>query len=397
MAAGKRKTPPRPPTVAFRYPTDRKVKELVWIRAAGHCEMCGVDLTHDYRVGQPMKQGDVAHIMPASPQGPGADAGHGAVEAQALTNDPENLILLCPNCHRRVDWAPDRYPRDDLGGLHQAALERIRVAAKTPDSRKALPIIFLSQHHATVNSIRPHDLLSAMSAEGLSAIGQPIIEKLPAPASGGRDSAYWDLVDDRIKHHLSANLGRASSFYGDIPALAVAGLADIPALMMFGQAIGDRCTRYLFSPSRGNGLRWPDTQASPPEFVYHAPTDGDGPLALVLSLSARVPSRDVLEALPGARIAEFTIADPGVAMVTNRGVIHAFRDALQTCLSKLEASTGAAIHVFSAIPAALAIEFGALLTMQHQHPYLVYDRDGQQGNAFRPALTLGPMTKEMTA
>ncbi|HBT6922627.1 TPA: SAVED domain-containing protein, partial [Klebsiella pneumoniae] len=97
----------------------------------------------------------------------------------------------------------------------------------------------------------------------------------------------------------------------------------------------------------------------------------------------------VTAALPGARIVEFTVPEPSYAMVTNRRVIHAFRDELQKLLSQLEATTTQAIHVFAALPAALAIEFGALLTTQHQHPYIIFDRDKNNANQFRPMLSIG--------
>lgn len=371
---------------AGRFHTHPEVRKIVWIRAAGHCELCGIDLTRDYRVGKEMDWGEVAHIMPASPKGPRAQGEHGAAEAMVLTNDTDNLILACPNCHEKIDRDADGYPKEDLSGLHTAFLKRIQLAAEAPDSGKALGLIFLSEHFATQNDIRNRDLLVAMSSEGLSAIDEPIREVLPPPGAMGRDAAYWATVADRIHHALQTKLRRASSFHGDIPALAVAGLADIPALIMLGQTIGDRSTRHLFSPSRGNGLRWPDLQARPPAFVLHQLTGGHGPSALILSISASVPSSDVAKALPGAQIVEFTMEKPSYSMVKNRGVIHAFRDALQVRLSALEARSPDPIHLFASIPAAIAIELGALLTTQHRHPYIVYDRNEQ--NDFVPVLTL---------
>ena len=86
---------------------------------------------------------------------------------------------------------------------------------------------------------------------------------------------------------------------------------------------------------------------------------------------------------------------PSYAMVQNRRVIHAFRDALQTHLSRLEAMTADTIHMFAAIPAALAIEFGALLTTQHQHTYLIFDRDKDNQNRFTPTLQLGHQVQEV--
>ncbi|RXU44331.1 HNH endonuclease, partial [Pseudomonas syringae] len=74
-----------------RYHTSDAIKRLVWTRSAGHCELCGIDLTRDFRVGIDMLWGEVAHIMPASPKGPRAESGHDAKTASELTNDTTNL------------------------------------------------------------------------------------------------------------------------------------------------------------------------------------------------------------------------------------------------------------------------------------------------------------------
>jgi len=372
-----------------RFNTSSDVKILVWIRAAGHCELCGTDLTHDFRIGTPMKWGEVAHILPASPKGPRGNSGHSEEEALARTNDSENLMLLCPGCHDRIDRDGDNYPEDDLSGLHSSCLTRIRLAASTPGEERAIPVIVQSQHHQTLVAIPAQALLTAMSAEGLTAQGHPITVVFPEPSSRGRDAGYWQAIKDLITDRLEAGLARRGGQFGDKPALAMVGLADIPALFLLGQTIGDRYKRFQFSFNREHMLRWPDTDAQPPTFSSSELPEGEGPVALVLSLSAAVPRDDVTATLPDARIVEFTISEPSYAMVTNRKVIHAFRDELQKLLSQLEATTPHAIHVFAAVPAALAIEFGALLTTQHQHSYIIFDRDKNNANQFRPMLSIG--------
>lgn len=378
-----------------RYNTNAETKRIVWIQAAGHCELCGSDLTHDYRAGLSMRRGEVAHILPASPKGPRGGEGHDEDKAQLLTNDTANLMLLCPGCHDKIDRDGDGYPENDLSGLHQAYIERIRLAATTPDGGRAIPVIVQSQHFATVNDIPVRDLLVAMSSEGLTAFDQGIKITFPPPGPRGRDAIYWQNIKDSILHDLEQQLKRRGGAYGDAPALAVVGLADIPALILLGQAIGDRSKRLLFSFSREHHLRWPDQTAEPPMFLFTHPPEGDAPLALVLSISAYVPHCDIETALPGVRIAELSIPEPSYAMVQNRRVIHAFRDALQIRLSQLEAMGAGTIHVFAAIPAALAIEFGALLTTQHQHSYLIFDRDKDAQNQYKPTLQLGFQTQEL--
>ena len=336
-------------TATGRFDTDDVTKRVVWTQAAGHCELCGADLMYDYRAGKPMNWGEVAHILPASPKGPRGQSDHDEAKAASLTNDPANLMLLCPSCHDKIDRDADGYPESDLSGLHQAYLERVRLAATTPDGGRAIPVIVQSQHFATNNDIPVRDLLVAMSSEGLTAFDHPIKITFPAPSHRGRDSHYWQSIKDNIQHELEQQLKRRGGTYGDVPALALVGVADIPALIMLGQSLGDRSKRLLFSFNREHQLRWPDQSAEPPEFVFTPPADGEGSLALVLSISAQVPARDVEEALPGARIAELSIPMPSYAMVQNRRVIHAFRDALQTHLSRLEAMTADTIHVFAAI------------------------------------------------
>lgn len=374
------------PSKKNRYDTDPATKWIVWARAAGHCELCGDDLTRDLRVATSIRWGEAAHILPASPKGPRGGGEHDAAQAEAKSNDPDNLMLACPGCHTKADTNDEGYPAEDLSALHAAQVDRIALAARTPQAAKAITLVVLSQHFQTKNLIAKGDLERAMSAEGITAISStpPVI--LPQPI-GARGGDYWKAVFRQVRHEISRLLETAKTFHGDVPLLAVLGLADIPALIVVGQAIGDRMPRQPYSFHRISGVQWADTSSPPPAFRYTPPPDGDGPIAFVLSISATIPERDVFAALPDARIAVLTVPDPSTLLVKNRKVIHAFVEALQTPLSGLEAMTADPIHVFPAIPAAFAIEFGAFLTMQHRHPYLVYDRT--EDDRFAPALTLG--------
>ncbi|HFF3760465.1 TPA: HNH endonuclease, partial [Stenotrophomonas maltophilia] len=89
-----------------------KVKDAVWIRAAGHCELCGRDLSYERLSLSIAKLGEVAHILPASPDGPRGSNGGTVTSLADLSdrNDPGNLMLLCDSCHREIDKTPSFYP-----------------------------------------------------------------------------------------------------------------------------------------------------------------------------------------------------------------------------------------------------------------------------------------------
>jgi len=378
-----------------RFSTSEPLKRLVWIRAAGHCEQCGNDLTQDLRTAKPSRWGEVAHIVPASPQGPRAPEGYTDKHAQIATDDPSNLMLLCPGCHMQVDTDADGYPLEDLSRTHQDHTDQIRMAAARGETQRAMGMIFLSQHFKTENLIRRRDLAEAMLAEGLWADQKIGVLLLRAPGQEGRDSRYWDNVEHDIDDYLNGRFAARTSALGDPLTLAVVGLADIPSLIRLGRKLGDRSNRVLYSRDRTHGLKWPDLAALPPTFTFRAPNDGNGSLALILSLSAHVADDDIHAALPGARIANFSTPQPNYSLIRNRDTVKAFCADLQPHLSTLEASTDQPIHLFPVLPAALAIEFGALMSTQHSHRYIVYDRD--ESGRFVPTMELGPRARPAIA
>lgn len=54
--------------------------------------------------------GQIAHISAASDDGPRYDAN--MTEEQRRSFD--NLILLCPQCHKKIDDSPENYPAKDI-------------------------------------------------------------------------------------------------------------------------------------------------------------------------------------------------------------------------------------------------------------------------------------------
>ena len=365
-----------------------KAKEAVWIRAAGHCELCSKDLTQDRITLTRKKLGEVAHILPASPDGPRGSDGYSVEDLAALTNDPGNLMLLCASCHTSIDKTPKGFPASDLTDRHNAYLAAVKFAAQHAHAHPGAGLIVLGKHFSTRVRIEPSDLQTAMWRDRVEPHRPPLVVDLPELDEHGRDERYYRSVRKKLENAITHELTQVRERLGDEPWVGLAAIADIPSLMILGQVIGDRRRRKLYSFDRQAGLRWSDPAAIPQPFLVGEDRNFQaGPLALVLSISAEVPDRDVLDALPGAHIVRFTTAEPGYAYVKNETFIGHFRDHLQRTLSDLEARSPDPIHVFAAIPAALAIEFGALLSTNHRHGYRIYDRDPPT-NAFRFHLSL---------
>jgi len=90
-----------PQTGASRNYSTRTLK-ILWGRAAGRCAVpsCHVELLVDETDYDPIVViGDIAHMAAASDDGPRADENLSARERDEYAN----LILLCKNCHTRID------------------------------------------------------------------------------------------------------------------------------------------------------------------------------------------------------------------------------------------------------------------------------------------------------
>lgn len=362
-----------------RFDTDPKVKNYVWSRAGGHCELCSHDLTLDLMTLTPARLGEVAHIIPASPKGPRSDANQTAAVSEALTDDPANLMLLCATCHNTIDKTPEGYPIQDLKDAHLAFIEGIEFAANVKKYNVAAGVIILGQHFQTNNSIEPSELQAAMWRDQYRLLNRPVQILLPEIDRHGRDERYYDNVRTKFKETYQRELTQYRSEAGDKPVIGIVGLADMPSLMICGQEFGDRIRHEIYSNDRDTRLKWPDKTMAAPDFTFTFSGAKDRVNALVLSISAEVPERDVQASLPGCEIATFRIPTPNYHAIQNASFIEKFGLQLQIALSQLEAASAEPIHVFPAIPAAMAIKFGSLLSTNHRHKYAIYDRNSAGG------------------
>src|SRR3984885_14151794 len=99
-------------TKSARY-YDPQTLKLLWGRAAGRCAMadCRVELFVTEDDYDPVCViGEMGHIAASSNAGPRA---HLELDMRAR-DSYDNLILLCRNCHRKVDTLKLSYPRERL-------------------------------------------------------------------------------------------------------------------------------------------------------------------------------------------------------------------------------------------------------------------------------------------
>lgn len=346
----------------------------------------------DVRTARRTRWGELAHIIGARP-----DAARGdSVESSRLERDPSNILLLCPSCHTKVDRDPVAYPVEQLRGAKAAQEERVRAAAAQVGTAQVLPVVLTSVIQGGPNVVNDELIAQALLPLGLVRGRETTFRiDMPDPAEyGGRVEAYWQQSQHLLRNSLVRALRSHGSDQGQLGALACFGRADMPSLMALGSLLGNRVALQVLQPRRSDGRwDWPDLQAASPEFSWTDPASlpSKGPVALVLSLSVRIRLDDVLcafEGDPSVRVVVFTVPQPDHELARGPAIGPAFHEAIRRCVSEVEAVLGddRTIHVFPALPASLAVHFGAAITLNYMPRFEIYDRSGQ--GMFARAMTL---------
>ena len=120
----------------------QKVMRLLWLRAAGRCEFEGCnkilyegDITKEYG-----NFGELCHIIGDSPKGP-----RGGEKSESLAQDINNIVLLCPACHKIIDSDPEKYTIEIVEGMKKRHEDRIRLVTGIAHDKKSHVVTYYSK------------------------------------------------------------------------------------------------------------------------------------------------------------------------------------------------------------------------------------------------------------
>lgn len=380
---------------ARRKPTRKRGRDpsastqrTVWARCGGICARpgCGTVLYEDPIFFKPRAFGELAHNVAASADGPRGDV----TRSGPLSDDPNNLILFCPSCHSLVDkpgW-PQDYPEALLAQWKERHEAVIRTAGRNSHGRLAIGLRYLGIVGQQLLGGSPGTITHAAIQRGLVLTQAPIDLRVDAGAYPPQSPEYWRHVVNEIRRQVL--LIQAQN--GQQPAIALYGLADMPALMALGFALGHSAELYPFQWDRyAHSWMFPANEQPACDFRVQWPEQLQGPVALILSLSGAIAPDRVRAVFPGTppTIIHVTVDAPRLDLVQCAATVEAFRRELARVIERLETvlKKDTTIHVFPAIPASLAVAFGMAIKPKVSFPFAIYDAEGKNG-PFHAALSL---------
>ncbi len=352
----------------------------LFVRAGGRCEFDGCNrylLEHPVTLTEG-NFAEVAHVVAFKPDGPRGKEGTRPINI----NDANNLMLLCPQCHKLIDDHPAEYTRRALEEYKERHENRIcHVTGLGPDQKTSLVVVKTSIGEQTV-------------AFPFDQIIEAISPRYPISRQGtlvdltqlrGEDKAFFEAAGNTIQQRVARMFdpGGEIERAGHISLFA---LAPMPLLVLLGKQLSNKVPLDIYQRHRDTE-NWTWKKDGKPiayEFRQLQSGTSGNRVALILSLSGTIPIKTLPESIRAAvAIYEITLQgqSPAPTFLRLRQDLENFRIIYQEALGTITKNHGLveAIELFPAVPAPIAVLCGREL-LPKVHPRLrVYDYNKNNG------------------
>jgi hypothetical protein len=328
----------------------------------------------------------VAHIVAFRPDGP---RGRARLRPKYI-HASQNLMLLCPQCHKLIDDHPKDYTRRMLVEYKRRHEKWIKQATGLSPERRTALIVFTAPIGKQTVSISYDHMLEAVaprypiSREGLEIDLTSLLEENLS-------------VIEVAKQNIAARLSRYFDPKGEWQRtghLSIFALGPMSLLIFLGSQLSNKVSTDLYQRHRDTETWNWKKSGQPVKYKFRKIRDGRdlGRAALLLCLSGSGPRENLPSEIDSQYfVYELTLdgITPSPTFLSLREDLENFRIGYQGALAEIAKIHGSLkeIDLFPAVPAPVAVLCGRE-TLQKIHPALrVYDYDKAQGG-FRYQLTV---------
>jgi hypothetical protein len=353
---------------------------LLFVRAGGRCEFDGCPR---YLMEHPvtLTEGNfaqMAHIVAFRANGPRGRIRSRPEDIHAL----QNLMLLCPQCHKLIDDNPNDYTRRALSEYKRRHEKWIKQATGLSSERKTALLVFTAPIGKQTVSISYDHMLEAVaprypiSREGLEIDLTNLLEENPAVTTVAKQN-----IADRLARYFEPKGEWQST--GHVSLFA---LGPMPLLIFLGSHLSNKVSTDLYQRHRDTESWTWKKSGRPVRYKFQSIQTGsdNGRAALLLCLSGSGPRENLPSQIDASySVYELTLdgTTPSPTFLSLREDLDNFRIAYQDTLAEITKAHGGLkeLDLFPAVPAPVAVLCGRE-TLPKIHPALrVYDYDKAQG------------------
>lgn len=348
--------------------SDIEILKLV-VACGGRCTLCNQNIMFDEFSHKDIRTFQKAHIKAFSDNGPRADSGLSIEER----NSSENLIVLCPTCHVKIDSEIGRktYTVDFLKRWKVEKEKRIQKRLESFDLIKCIPIKYFSAIGDQENTINDSALFSYCFDNGFST--EDVVNL-------SDDILQEDVIisEGQLKEKFRQRIQRLYDNGQESP-LVVFARAPQPLLVLLGYLLNDKHDVRLFTSHRNN--KWvydePTEEQNYFEILKPDKYSNFNNIALCIDSTAIIEDDRVYTALGSdIDIWRLRAKNIGIDNINSQKELELFHKKCVEILDQIGAIYGRekSINMFSAMGNSLAITFGRSIFHKAHNPINIFDK-----------------------
>lgn len=376
---------------SVRKPTSRaispKLSLFLHVRAGGRCEFdnCNAYLLEHEPTGTPGQYAERAHIWAFSERGP---RGRGSGRPRDI-HHIDNLMLLCKNCHTKIDNEPHVYSVEVLRKFKRDHEQRIFDLTGLAKDRDTVPLVLKGLVAGRIVDISDDDMQRAAAPNNLRLRDKIEIDITNLPDSS--DQNYWasamSIVDAGVQQ-----LSRVKPRGNRSMHVSVFALAAIPLLAYLGSKLSDKIRVDLYQRHRNpESWNWHDGHGDT-HFDCQKVRDGTADVGLLVNVSGTIARETINSISRDMTLYELNVTgrSPTPLVLNTRDDLDRFVVAYVRTLEAIRAAHPGLnqLHTFPAVPAPVAVALGRHILPKVGPKLVIYDHDKRSGT-FSPAITLG--------
>jgi SMODS-associated and fused to various effectors sensor domain len=306
---------------------------MLWGKAAGRCEFAGCNkpLWKSSVTQEQVNIAQKAHIYSFSDDGP---RGNKEILPQDL-NDLGNLMLVCHECHVKIDKKKDggRYSVPILQKWKAEHETRIEIVTGISADKRSHVVLYganIGNHNSPLTFT---DTAAALFPTHYPANDKPIELGMRNSSFKDRSPAFWSVETENLVTNFKQRVGERLAS-GEVSHLSIFALAPQPLLILLGSLMTDIPKAEVFQLHREpQGWTWPQN-APVVDFSVEEPTVASGAAVLVLALSATI-TNDRITGVLGSNVAiwKVIVTEPHNDFLKSPRQLSSFRALLRKLLA----------------------------------------------------------------
>ena len=365
---------------------NRETVMKLWLAAGGRCQFegCNKRLYCDDLTWEEFNGSNIAHIIASSPDGP-----RGNAKSNVMSDNIENLMLLCPMHHKEIDSVIEKFGEEYLKEMKKTQEQKVQELLEGMNYPETEIVILESP----IKGFQKVAVDHKQTAEAVRSIKKKPASICPLVLSvnscGSYSSKeYWNILTRNLVDDFEAQVERRLKSYPTLSA-AVFPIAPIPLVAKLGELFGDkRCIDVFQKHRTPNTWIWQSVESTNSFNVNKKINkEGDcGKAAIIMSLTAEISVERVIPVCNFGIIYQISSAKHTTDSIESLEDLKEFWQAFQSvCDQIVNDDQLKQAAVFPAVPVSAAFEIGRR-HMPGVHPTLqLYD----DCNGFFHALDIG--------